>query len=131
MELEDDLFAHAQGSENCQQLFPWEIFLVEQLHSAGGIFAADNLGARFDPFAEHFATHVAWSDFHARIISHPFHFSRYADGVSVYFCAARIETGGWDRCKPHRRPDAVTLFLYCLVVQILLFRKPSKGHRTA
>ena len=95
----------------------------------GGLFAADNLSARFNPFAEHSAPHVAWRDLYAGIISHAFHFSGYADGVSVYFRAARIETGRWVRGKPHRRFHAIAIFLEGFEVQIFFPGKRRKAHR--
>src|SRR6266851_8054293 len=41
MNHEDGPSAPAEGREKPQQLFPWEILLVEQLHSAGSLFASD------------------------------------------------------------------------------------------
>jgi hypothetical protein len=50
-DYEDGPLAPAEGREKSQQLFPRKILPVEQLHSAGSLFARDDFRTRFHPFA--------------------------------------------------------------------------------
>src|SRR6266478_2898643 len=131
MNHEDGPSAPAEGREKPQQLFPWEILLVEQLHSAGSLFASDNFGPGFHPFAQHIATHVAWRNPYARIISYAFHFSRDTDGVHVQFRITRIEVHRRIRRKPYRRLYAIAAHLERFEVQVLVPVKLRKSHRIA
>src|SRR5260370_17176595 len=125
---EHDSFAPAEGREKPHDLFPREILLVEQRRSARSLFARNDLGARFYPFAKYSATRIARSDSHSRIISYAFHFSRYSDCVRIQFCIARFEARRRIRLKPHRCLHAVAAFLECFEVQIPGPGKPRKSH---
>src|SRR5467141_5255141 len=100
---EDSSFAPAEHREKVEHLYPREILLVEQPHSAGRLFTRDDRHTRFHPFAKHSAAHVAWGDFHSGIVADAFHFSRDADRVHVQLRVVRIETRRRIRRKPYRR----------------------------
>src|SRR6266404_522076 len=123
--------APAEEREKPQQLFPREIFLVEQVHPADRFLARHDFGSRLHPIAQQLSACGAWSNLHPRIVADPFHFSRNADRVREKFRAARIEPHRRIRRKPYRRLYAFAAFLECFEVQILVPCKRRKSHRIA
>src|SRR5437667_10807459 len=113
MDLEDGSLTPAERGEKSEQLFPGEIFFVEQLHSPCGRFAGHDLRPRVRPLTKHFAAHIAWRDLHARIVANAFHFSANADRVDVQLGIVRIEVYRSIASKPYRPSYAGAVFLEC------------------
>src|SRR6266404_20184 len=121
----------AEEREKPQQLFPREIFLVEQVHPADRFRARHDLGSRVHPIAQQLSARVARRNSHARIISDAFHFSRNTDRVYEKLRVARIDSHRRVRRKPYRRLHALAALLESFEVQILVPGKHRKSHRLA
>src|SRR6267378_8586498 len=123
--------APPEHRKEIQQLFPWPILFVQQLHSVHCLGACNYFCSRFHPIAEQLAACSAWRNSHPRIISDTFHFSRNAERVHVQFRVARIEPHRRIRRKPNRRFHALAALLESFKVQVLVPRERLKSHRLA